>query len=59
MVSGLVRRIAAEMKETPTVIATGGLAGTIAEVSDMIDVVDPLLTLKGLKAVYRKNQRAS
>jgi len=37
------------------VIATGGLAGEIARVARSIDLVDPLLTLKGLRAVYRKN----
>lgn len=59
MVDGLSRRIAAELGGTPTVIATGGLAPMIAGISDMITVVDPLLTLKGLKAIYRKNERAA
>lgn len=59
MVDGLVRRMVAEMGGEPTVIATGGLAGMIAGISDTIDVVDPELTLKGLKAVFRKNERAA
>jgi type III pantothenate kinase len=57
LVDGLVVRLAAEMDDTPTVVATGGLAGTIAEVAKRIDVVDPMLTLKGLRAVYRRNER--
>lgn len=57
LVDGLVRRISAEMEDTPTVIATGGLAGTMSQVATSIQVVDPLLTLKGLRAVYRKNPR--
>lgn len=57
MVDGLVRRMAAELGGEPTVIATGGLAGMIASISATINKVDPLLTLKGLKAVYRKNER--
>ena len=55
MVDGLVCRIAAEMKAKPTVVATGGLAKTIASVSSHIDVVDALLTLKGLRVIYEKN----
>jgi len=56
MVDGLVRRMRKEMEEPRArVIATGGLAGEIARVARSIDLVDPLLTLKGLRAVYRKN----
>jgi type III pantothenate kinase len=57
LVDGLVRRLTAEMEGKPTVVATGGLAPTIAQVAREIDVVDLLLTLKGLRAVYRKNER--
>jgi len=59
MVDGLVRRMAEELGGTPTVVATGGLAPMIAGISSTINVVDPLLTLKGLKAVFRKNERAA
>lgn len=59
MVAGLVKRIAAEMDGAPKAVATGGLAGVIAEIGGGIDVVDPWLTLKGLKAVYRRNQQAA
>jgi len=58
LVDGLIGRIAAEMNATATVVATGGFAGLIAKISGKIDHVDPLLTLKGLKAVYRKNEKA-
>ncbi|GMV91664.1 MAG: type III pantothenate kinase [Candidatus Hydrogenedentota bacterium] len=57
LVDGLIGRISAEMEATPTVVATGGFAGLIAKISTKIDHVDPLLTLKGLKAVYRKNEK--
>lgn len=57
MIDGLIRRIGAETETKPTVIATGGLAKTIAMVSHSIDYVDPLLTLKGLRALYFKNAR--
>lgn len=55
MVDGLIARIAAEMKGKPKVIATGGLARDIAQVARRIDLVDPLLTLKGLRAIYARN----
>lgn len=57
MVDGIVERIAKEMGVKPTVIATGGLANVIAEVSNRIEHVDPLLTLKGLNVIFRKNVR--
>ena len=59
MVDGLVARIEAEMDAQPTVIATGGLAHTIASASRRIQHVDSLLTLKGLRAVYRKNEKGT
>lgn len=59
MVDGLVSRISLETRCEPHVIATGGLAPVIASVAGSIDVVDPLLTMKGLKAIYRKNARVS
>lgn len=58
MVDGLVRKMIAELGFTPTVVATGGLAETIAEISECIDVVDPWLTLKGLKSIYHRNQKS-
>ena len=55
MVDGLVVRIAEEMNQNPLVVATGGLARIIASVARRIDLVDPLLTLKGLLAIYERN----
>ena len=57
LVDGTVARFAAEMGVKPKVVATGGLAEVIASISRTITKVDPLLTLKGLKAVYAKNER--
>ena len=37
------------------VVATGGLGKIIAEATDMIDIYDPNLTLKGLRYIYLKN----
>lgn len=43
-------------EEEPLVVATGGMANMIKEGSKQIDVIDPYLTLKGLKAIYEKNK---
>ncbi len=55
MVDGLVSRISKEMNASPAVIATGGLAKIIAKVGSRIDIVDSMLTLKGLRAIYERN----
>jgi len=56
MVDGIVKRISEQMNEELYVIATGGLAEIIAELSITIDEVDDFLTLKGLKIIYDLNQ---
>lgn len=55
-VEGIVSRMKAQSKEEPLVIATGGLANLIAGETQMIDVVDTFLTLKGLYIIYKRNQ---
>ena len=39
------------------VVATGGLGKIIANETDMIDVYDSQLTLKGLRFIYEKNKK--
>lgn len=55
-VEGIVNRMKMQSKEEPLVIATGGLAKLIASETQMIDVVDTFLTLKGLHIIYKRNQ---
>lgn len=56
-IDGIVKRMKSEMKFPHIkVIATGGLASLIAEESETIDVIDPMLTLKGLRVLYEKNK---
>jgi type III pantothenate kinase len=53
-VDEIVGRIIEEWGEKPTVVATGGLAGTIAAYSKTIATVEPDLTLNGLAAIHRR-----
>ncbi|WPC41801.1 type III pantothenate kinase [Clostridium sp. JS66] len=40
----------------PLVVATGGLAKLINQESKFMDLIDPTLTLKGLRIIYEKNK---
>jgi type III pantothenate kinase len=56
MVEEIVRRMKAEIaSEGVKVVATGGLAGLIAKETDAIDIVDPDITLQGLRIIYERN----
>ena len=56
------RRLVARFRESlgpeMKVIATGGLASVIAAETDVIDAVDPWLTLEGLRLIWEMNQGA-
>ena len=56
MVDALVERIRAEVDFPARCIATGGLASLIATESKTIEATDDLLTLKGLRILYQRNQ---
>ncbi|TES94587.1 MAG: type III pantothenate kinase [Desulfobacteraceae bacterium] len=51
LVDGMVRRMKVEMGTNPRVIATGGLAELMCQVSETIEVVEPALTLEGLRII--------
>jgi type III pantothenate kinase len=55
LVEGLVGRMREELGGTPKVIATGGLAGLLLAGSSVVDHLDPLLTLTGLRMLYERN----
>jgi type III pantothenate kinase len=55
LIEGIVRRIRAERNEAMEVIATGGLASLMAGATEVINKVDPDLTLWGLRLIYRRN----
>lgn len=58
---GLVKHIVQKMKQElgrqdAIVVATGGMALLISEESKVIDKLDGLLTLKGLRMIYERNK---
>ena len=55
-VDALVRRLALEMKGTPHVIATGGLARVVAAECETINLIDEALTLRGMRLIWDENQ---
>ncbi|HYC91131.1 MAG TPA: type III pantothenate kinase [Thermoanaerobaculia bacterium] len=57
LVDGILARIKREVPDLKRVIATGGLASQFADDSEHIEIVDPELTLKGLKLIYDRNRR--
>jgi type III pantothenate kinase len=57
LVDGLVERMRAELGGQPRVVATGGHAPLVAEATRSIDIVNPDLTLEGLRMLYERAQR--
>ena len=61
MLEGLVPKIKAEIKEIDPgaanviVIATGGLIPVVESATDVIQLSDPWLTLKGLRLIADRN----
>ena len=56
LIEGMVARFRSELGAGMHVIGTGGLADVIAGQTDVVEHIDPWLTLKGLQLVYRLNQ---
>ncbi len=54
LVDGMVKRIKSEMATHPRVIATGGLAVLMSNVSETIEKVEPDLPLEGLRIIYEQ-----
>ena len=56
LIEGLVTRIRAELGGQAKVIGTGGLAPLLAKETNIIEIVDQMLTLEGLRLMYELNR---
>ena len=54
-VEGMVHRMVSELGGSAKVIATGGQAALVADLTNVIQATDPLLTLEGLRLIYAQN----
>jgi type III pantothenate kinase len=59
LVDGLVARLRGEMEGTPKVVATGGLVGLMDGLARTIDIVNPHLTLEGLRIACTRARQAT
>ena len=55
LVEGMITRFKAELGADTKVIATGGLSEIIAKHTASIDIIDPWLTLDGLRILWEMN----
>lgn len=56
LLEGMVDRFREELGESMKVIATGGLAELMAGETKVIDIINPWLTLEGLRFIWEMNQ---
>jgi len=56
LIEGIVARIQQELGERAKVVATGGFAELIAKETAIIDMVNPNLTLIGLRLIHQMNK---
>jgi type III pantothenate kinase len=56
-VDALVRRMAAEMGAKPRVVATGGFCQLVGGASQTVELIEPFLTLEGIRIIFEGNAR--
>ena len=56
LIEGIVTRIQEELGSEAKVVATGGYADLLAQVTPIIEIVNPDLTLIGLRLIHQMNR---
>jgi type III pantothenate kinase len=56
LVEGMVARFKGELGPATKVIGTGGMVDLVAAETRVIEIIDPWLTLKGLRIIYDLNR---
>lgn len=56
LVDGLIERMRREMDGAPRVVATGGHASLVADATRSVEIVNPDLTLEGLRMLFERVQ---
>ncbi len=56
LIEGILARIQKELGEKATVVATGGYGELMAKETKIIDVINPDITLIGLRLIYQMNK---
>lgn len=56
LVRNIVRKFKQELGREAVVVATGGIASVLSDECKVIDHLDGLLTLKGLRLIYERNR---
>lgn len=56
MIEGIIKNISEEYGKSAKVIATGGLAPLYSSATEVIDVIEPDLTIDGLKQIFDLNK---
>jgi type III pantothenate kinase len=59
LVEGMVARFRKELGDDMRVVGTGGLVEIIARETDVIQTIDPWLTLHGLRILWEMNRPAA
>ena len=58
MINGMLQLMKQEMEGTPRVVITGGLSSVLASELTGVDLIDPDLTLEGLRLIHLKNAQS-
>ncbi|MFH1676239.1 MAG: type III pantothenate kinase [bacterium] len=56
LVEGMVEKFKTEIGEDATIIGTGGMVELVMQATEIIDHIEPHLTLKGLKIIHNLNK---